>query len=130
MHFTTVTISVSYLYRIGYIDMFISENDMYRYRNGIVSVISICLFEKSTYIGIVSVSYRLYRYAHFQIRYVSVSYRYRIGLIDMLISRNDMYRYRIGIVSVISICSFLKTICIGIVSVSYRLYRYAFLRKR
>ena len=130
VHFRKRYVSVSYRYRIGYIDMPFWEIDIYRYRIGIVSVISICSFPDTICIGIVSVSYRFNRYAHFKKRYVSVSYRYRIGYIDMLIPKNDMYRYRIGIVSVISICLFEKAINIGIVSVSYRLYRYAILKYR
>ena len=76
---------------------------------GIVSVISIFLFNKSVNIGIVSVLYRLYRYD---------------------VHENDNYRYRICIVSIISIFFFNNTIIIGIVSVSYRLYRYSILTYR
>ncbi len=103
MHFTSLLISVSYRYHIGYIDIFIFKNDIYRYRTGIVSVISISLLNKSINIGIVSVSYRLYRYG---------------------VSKNDNSRYLIGIVSVISVCIFNKSMIIGIVSLAYQFYRY------
>ncbi len=60
-------------------------------------------FHNTFNIGIVSVSYRLYRYLHFQKRCISVSYRYRIGYNNIPFKYIDKYWYRIGVVSVISI---------------------------